>query len=128
VSDELEPQDASEASKLAEIMAVRREKVASLRATGIDPYPPRFRPTHTLMEVRDAYHHGLEAQSETDEVVTVAGRVVARRELGRFAFLVLRESGVDLQLFCRGNALDDAHARCSSSSTSGTGSGRRGRC
>ena len=111
MSDELEPQDAAEASneasKLAEIMAGRREKVAALRAAGVDPHPPRFRPTHTLMEVRDA-HHGLEAQTETDHVVTVAGRLVARRELGRLTFLVLREDGVDLQLFCRGAGLDDA--------------------
>jgi lysyl-tRNA synthetase class 2 len=107
VSDELEPQSAEEASKLDEIMAVRREKVAALRAAGVDPHPPRFRPSHTLMEVRDA-HHGLEPETETDETVTVAGRVVARRELGRLAFLVLREDGVDLQLFCRTGALDDA--------------------
>jgi lysyl-tRNA synthetase, class II len=107
VSDEHASPDANDASKLAEIMAVRREKVTALRAAGIDPYPPRFRPTHTLIEVRDAYHT-LAPQTETETVVTVAGRVVARRELGRLVFLVLRESGVDLQLFCRGNALDDA--------------------
>jgi len=107
VSDELAPTDADDASKLTEIMAVRRAKVAALRAAGVDPYPPRFRPTHTLIEVRDE-HHTLPPQTETDDVVTVAGRIVARRELGRIVFLVLREAGVDLQLFCRGNTLDDA--------------------
>jgi len=100
--------DASaEASKLAEIMAARREKVVALRAAGIDPHPPRFRPTHTLLEVRDTYRV-LAAETETDDVVTVAGRVVARRELGRLLFLVLREDGADLQLFCRTALLDDA--------------------
>jgi lysyl-tRNA synthetase, class II len=98
--------EAAEASKLAAIMAGRREKVAVLRAAGVDPHPPRFRPTHTLLEVRDA-HHGLPPATETDVVVTVAGRLVARRELGRLLFLVVRESGVDLQLFCRAAALDE---------------------
>jgi lysyl-tRNA synthetase class 2 len=98
--------EAAEASKLAEIMAGRREKVAVLRAAGVDPHPPRFRPSHTLLEVRDA-HHGLPPAMETDVVVTVAGRLVARRELGRLLFLVLREGGVDLQLFCRSAALDE---------------------
>ena len=107
MSDEHEPPSADEASKLDEIMGVRREKVAALRASGVDPYPPRFRPTHTLMEVRDL-HHALEPETDSGEVVTVAGRIVARRELGRLAFLVLREDGVDLQLFCRIAALDDA--------------------
>lgn len=106
MSDELAAQDPNEVSKLAEIMAARREKVALLRAAGIDPHPPRFRPTHTLMEVCDE-HRGLAAQTETTHVVTVAGRIVARRELGRLAFLVLRESGVDLQLFCRSAGLDE---------------------
>lgn len=105
MSDEHEPQGADEASKLDEIMAVRREKVAALRSAGVDPYPPRFRPSHTLMEVRDA-HHELEPETDTGEVVTVAGRIVARRDLGRLAFLVLREDGIDLQLFCRAGALD----------------------
>lgn len=100
------PDDVMEASKLAEIMAGRREKVEALRAAGVDPHPPRFRPTHTLLEVRDL-HHGLAPATETDEVVTVAGRVIARRELGRLLFLVLREDGVDLQLFCRAAGLDE---------------------
>jgi len=107
VSDEPELDATDEASKLDEIMAVRREKLARLREAGIDPHPPRFRPSHTLIEVRDA-HHALPAETETDEVVTVAGRIVGRRELGRLTFLVLREDGVDLQLFCRSGTLDDA--------------------
>jgi len=107
VSDAPEQHDADEASKLDEIMAVRRAKVAAFRAVGVDPHPPRFRPTHTLLEVRDA-HHGLAPETDTGETVTVAGRIVARRELGRITFLVLREDGVDLQLFCRSGGLDDA--------------------
>jgi lysyl-tRNA synthetase, class II len=66
-----------------------------------------FRPTHTLLEVRDL-HHELPPETDTDHEVTVAGRLVARRELGRLTFLVLREDGVDLQLFCRAGTLDDA--------------------
>ena len=107
VSDEQVPQGAEEASKLDEIMAGRREKVAALRAAGVDPHPPRFRPTHTLLEIRDLYH-GLAPETDSGDEVTVAGRLIARRDLGRLAFLVVREDGVDLQLFCRLAGLDDA--------------------
>jgi len=96
-----------EASKLAEIVAGRRAKIDTLRAAGIDPYPPRFRPSATVAEVRAA-HEGLPAETETDVAVTVAGRLVARREMGKLRFLVLREDGHDLQLFCRPDRLDDA--------------------
>jgi lysyl-tRNA synthetase, class II len=103
--DEVSPDEA--ASKLVEILASRRAKLDTLRAAGVDPHPPRFRPSHTLAEVRLS-HEGLAAETETGTVVTVAGRIVARRELGRLQFLVLREDGFDLQLFCRPQLLDDA--------------------
>jgi lysyl-tRNA synthetase, class II len=63
-------------SKLDEIIATRRAKIGSLRQAGIDPYPVRFRPTHTVAEVRAA-HGDLAAGESSGEVVTVAGRVVA---------------------------------------------------
>jgi lysyl-tRNA synthetase, class II len=94
-------------SKLDEIIAGRRAKVAALRDAGIEPYPVRFRPTATLAEVRDAYPN-LEPGAATGEQVTVAGRLVAKREMGKLRFLVLREDGVDLQLFCPVKALDEA--------------------
>jgi lysyl-tRNA synthetase, class II len=93
-------------SKLDEIVATRRAKVAELVAAGVEPYPVRFRPTHTLAEVRAA-HGELGSGEQTGEQVTVAGRLVAKRELGKLAFLGLREDGSDLQLFCPLTALDE---------------------
>jgi lysyl-tRNA synthetase, class II len=95
-----------DASKLAEIVAGRRAKVADLRAAGIEPYPVRFRPTHTVAEVRRE-HPELEPGEETGATVTVAGRLVAKREMGKLRFLVLREDGAELQLFCPIKALDE---------------------
>jgi len=93
-------------SMLHEIIATRRAKVVALRDAGIDPYPVRFRPTHTLAEVHAAYPD-LAPGTETGDQVTVAGRLVGKREMGKLRFLVLREDGHDLQLFCPLNALDD---------------------
>ncbi len=92
-------------SKLAELVAARRVKLDELRAQGIDPYPVRFAPSASLAEVRAA-HAELAPGTETGVEVTVAGRLVARREHGKLTFLVLREDGVDLQLFCPRGALD----------------------
>jgi lysyl-tRNA synthetase, class II len=96
-----------EASKLDEIMATRRAKVAALRDAGVHPYAYRFDPTHRLADVVATWS-GLEPGEETGEVVRVAGRVVGKRDLGRLTFLVLREDGTDLQLFLIGKALDEA--------------------
>jgi lysyl-tRNA synthetase, class II len=101
-----EPPASTDASKLDEIVAARRAKVARLRATGVEPYPVRFRPTHSLAEVRAA-HDGLAAGASSGEEVAVAGRIVGRREMGRLQFLVVREDMVDLQLLCPLGRLDE---------------------
>jgi lysyl-tRNA synthetase class 2 len=93
-------------SRLAELMDVRRAKAAALRDAGVQPYAYSFRPTHTLGSIVAAYGQ-LEAGAETGEVVRVAGRVVADRDIGRLRFLVLREDGVDLQLFIIKKAVDE---------------------
>ncbi|MEX0592218.1 MAG: hypothetical protein WD152_01985, partial [Nitriliruptoraceae bacterium] len=85
--DDTTSPDALEGSKLDEIIATRRAKVAAMRDAGIEPYPVRFRPTSTIAEIR-ATHDGLAPGEGSGVVSTVAGRVVARRQMGRLQFLV----------------------------------------
>jgi lysyl-tRNA synthetase, class II len=101
-----DPQEPAPESKLDDLVATRRAKIVELREAGVEPYPVTFDPTATLAEVRDRFD-GLEAGTETGEEVTVAGRIVAKREMGKLRFLVLREDGVDLQLLCPLKALDE---------------------
>ncbi|TVR34305.1 MAG: lysine--tRNA ligase [Nitriliruptor sp.] len=100
------PGPGDDASKLAEIIEGRRAKIDQLRDAGVEPYPVRFRPSHTVPEVRAAYPD-VAAGTETGDHVTIAGRLVAKREMGKLRFLVLREDGQDIQLFCPLAALDD---------------------
>ena len=93
-------------SKLDEIMAARRRRIAELRDQGVEPFPPRFRPTHSIAQLREQ-HEGLEAGTSTGVEVTVAGRLMARRGQGRLAFGVLRQHGVDVQLFVPVDALGE---------------------
>jgi len=60
--------------------------------------PYRFEPTATVGEVR-ASHSGLEDGAESGEVVTVAGRLMLRREQGKLAFGNLRNWTGEVQLF-----------------------------
>jgi lysyl-tRNA synthetase, class II len=110
VTDPTEPTPAAdggeERSKLDEIVATRRAKVAQLRAAGVEPYPVRFAPTITLADLLAAYPD-LEPGTETGDRVTVAGRIVAKRGMGRLTFLVLQEEDAQVQLFCPVKALDD---------------------
>ncbi|MBW3662602.1 MAG: lysine--tRNA ligase [Actinobacteria bacterium] len=96
-----------EASRLDDLIQARRDKVGALAEAGIEAFAYRFDPTHTLREVRRAWAD-IEPGSETGEVVRIAGRVVAKREMGKLRFLVLREAGQDLQLFVPAKVLDEA--------------------
>jgi lysyl-tRNA synthetase class 2 len=91
------PQEQEERSRLDALVAERREKVARLRAQGVDPYPVGVRVTHALAAVRAAWEGKLEPGESSGARVAVGGRLVARRGHGRLAFLVLREDDADLQ-------------------------------
>ena len=83
---------------------VRRAKLDALRESGTAPYRDSWDVTARSAELDDTYSE-LEAGTETEVVVSVAGRLVAKRDQGKVAFLVIRDATGDIQLFCRVNAL-----------------------
>lgn len=81
----------------------RSEKLAEIRALGIDPYPPKFVPT----QFASALHHKFEshplggsheAETGSTERVALAGRLVLFRAMGKNAFAQLQDSTGRLQL------------------------------
>ena len=61
-------------------------------------FPYRYDITHSVSEIVDA-HTDLEAGTETDTVVTIAGRLMLRRDQGKVAFGTLQDSSGRIQLF-----------------------------
>ncbi|MDQ1698789.1 MAG: lysyl-tRNA synthetase, class, partial [Frankiaceae bacterium] len=84
-------------SDLPEQMRVRREKLDRLRDRGVDPYPVTVRRTTSLGEVRQRFPD-LEADASTGEQVSVAGRIVLKRDSGKLCFASLRDGTADLQV------------------------------
>jgi len=82
---------------LPEQMRVRREKLARLRESGIDPYPVNFPRTATLAEVRERYPD-LEPGTETGDKVGVAGRVMLLRNTGKLCFATIRDGTGQIQV------------------------------
>ena len=79
-----------------EIIALRKEKLERLRAAGIDPYPPRSQRTHTATEAAEAVRSGTDAGT-----VSVAGRVTAKRGMGKASFLDLRDGSGRIQVYVK---------------------------
>jgi lysyl-tRNA synthetase, class II len=93
------PPDAALAgSGLAAEKARRLARVDAIRDAGGNPYPYRFDRTHTVAQVRAGWGD-LEPGTETDDAVTVAGRIMLLRDSGKLVFATIRDRSGDLQLF-----------------------------
>lgn len=77
-------------SDLPEQVRIRRAKRERIIAEGRTAYPVDVHRTHSLADVRERWGH-LSAGEETDDVVTVAGRVMFIRNTGKLAFATLQE-------------------------------------
>ncbi|MDO8614831.1 MAG: lysine--tRNA ligase [Dehalococcoidia bacterium] len=84
-----------------EIIALRKEKLARLRAAGIDPYPARFHRLHTAREAIEL----LESATAGGPAVTVAGRITALRNMGKASFLDLRDGSGRIQVYLKQETL-----------------------
>ncbi|MCY4245704.1 MAG: lysine--tRNA ligase [Gammaproteobacteria bacterium] len=81
--------------------ARRRRKLAAWRGTG-DAYPNDFRPTHLAGDLHLDHGGGDNAALEKAAVtVKLAGRLMARRAMGKAAFAHLQDCSGRMQLFIR---------------------------
>lgn len=88
------------------LMQTRLQKLQRLRQRGVDPYPPRFSPSHSILQVAERFS-SLAAEEKSGETVTVAGRLVALRHMGRAAFLDLRDGSGKIQVHASLDALGE---------------------
>jgi len=72
----------------------------------VTSFPYRFAPDATAGELASRFGD-LEAGAETGVVVTVAGRLMLRREMGKLAFGTLRDSSGSVQLFAGAKWTED---------------------
>ena len=91
----------------------RKAKLARLRAQDIDPYPPRYRRTHTNQEAV-ALFEALEKQASSGEEVRtpsvrLAGRITALRSMGRATFLDLLDGSGRIQAYLRRDLLGQGY-------------------
>ena len=89
-----------------DLLATRRRKLEELRAAGVEPFPHAFPGVETVADVK-APHEGLEPGSDSGVRARVAGRLAARREAGKMAFLDLVDRSGRLQLWAKKDVLGD---------------------
>lgn len=90
-------------SSVSEQHEIRIQKLEELREMGIDPYPYDFEVTHTSRQILE--NPGLirkDDQNEDElERVSIGGRIMTRRIMGKSTFFNLQDSDGEIQVYIR---------------------------
>ena len=113
---------------LTQQAAVRRQKLADLRAAGHDPFVITKYPQDAYSADLKAEFADLPAEAETGKVVTLAGRMMSKRIMGKASFAHLRTRKATSRSLSSGICWGMKPMRPSKNWTSATSSAARAKC
>ncbi len=81
----------------------RLRKLTELKEMGIEPFPPKYTPTHTALELHSKYKndpigHSEDASAGTTPSATIAGRLILFRAMGKNAFAHIQDDTGRIQV------------------------------
>jgi lysyl-tRNA synthetase class 2 len=82
---------------LNELMRIRRDKLAELRTNGIDPYGEKYDRSNMSREITSDF------EKFEGRKVRVAGRIIAKRVMGKASFAHIQDSSGRIQIYVRLN-------------------------
>ena len=95
------PQDQEQ--DLSQVLKVRRDKLAALQKEGKDPFQQtKFTVSHHAQEIKE---HFDEMEGQT---VTIAGRLMSKRGMGKVSFCDMQDKSGRIQLYARKDEMDEA--------------------
>jgi len=94
MSEEINIQDISH-----DLIAVRKAKLDAMRAGGYDPYRANWEQTHTSKTAIESYDNSIEDGADSENEVSVAGRVLVYRLMGKASFLKILDRDGVIQLY-----------------------------
>ncbi len=96
----------NQVTELNELLAVRRNKLDELRRLNIDPFGRRYERTHYAKDILEAYQD--KSKEELDELaveVSVAGRIMQKRGMGKASFAHIQDISGKIQIYVREDAV-----------------------
>jgi len=87
-------------STLEEIIKIRKEKLKKLQQLNINPYPNKYRRTHTISEIVEKYSE-IKVGETAKEYVSIAGRIMSLRIMGKSTFMHLMSNKGKIQVYFR---------------------------
>ena len=107
----LQPEQIEE-QDLNEILQIRRDKLAKLVEEGRNPFEiTKFDKTHSSKQIVDNFVDHAEGEEYTPQVVSVAGRMISRRIMGKASFCHILDGEGTIQLYVKRDEIgEEAYA------------------
>ncbi|USB33338.1 lysine--tRNA ligase [Paenibacillus sp. YPG26] len=88
--------------EVSELLQIRRDKLDELRALGIDPFGQKFDRTHNAGDILQKYDGLTKEELEEQAVeVRIAGRIMAKRGMGKASFAHIQDLSGKIQIYVR---------------------------
>jgi lysyl-tRNA synthetase class 2 len=93
----------------SEVYLVRKQKLATLRSNGFN-FPNQFRREHLSADLMSQYSEATKDELSDQKIkVSVAGRIVLRRVMGKASFFHIQDVSGRMQIYIRHNDLPDVY-------------------
>ena len=79
----------------------RLRKLKEIRDTGVNPYPYSYDRTHHAADILEKFDKKLKKEQKSKTKVSVAGRIMALRRMGKASFMHLQDETGKIQLYFR---------------------------
>lgn len=98
----------AEKIKLTQQEQVRRQKMQDLIDMGIDPFGAAFNRTHKTGDIVPVYKDKTKEELEELQIpVTVAGRIMTKRRMGKAGFMHIQDIDGQIQIYVRKDEVGD---------------------
>lgn len=93
---------------LGEQEIVRREKLEQLKEMNIDPFGKAYNLTHHSKDLFEKYEHATKEELEViNQQVSIAGRIMTKRLMGKAGFMHLQDRDGQFQVYVRKDMVGD---------------------
>jgi len=82
-----------------DLFAVRKGKLDAMRALGYDPFRQNWKQTHTSKEAVESFDESTPEGENSEHEVSVAGRVMVFRLMGKASFVKIKDRDGVIQLY-----------------------------
>jgi lysyl-tRNA synthetase, class II len=94
--------------KKIEIDQIKLQKFNELKEMGINPFPYTYNQSNRAKVINEKYS-SLQSGEHTDNTVSVAGRLMLKRVMGKAAFFHIQDETGRVQIYLTKNILEDSY-------------------